>query len=324
MAAGERGRPAADPDLTRPTRCSSSGDSSQAPGSAGAAYRLAGVTVQEQAVRARAAALTLGRATRATKDAALHAMADALAKAETAVLEANAADVARAEASGTSAALIDRLRLTPDRIAGMADGLRDLAALPDPVGDVVRGWTNANGVQVRQVRVPFGVVGHHLRGAAERDRRCRRHLPEVGQRRAAARLVLGGRLQRCGRRGAAGRAGRRRAAGRRHPAGARTPRGDRGADGRPRPGRRADPARRRRTDRRGRPQQPGAGDRDRRRQLPPLRRRERRPAAWRWRSCSTPRPSGPRSATRWRPCWCTPTSRIPLCRRLCRPWRGRA
>ena len=86
-------------------------------------------------------------------------MADALAKAETAVLEANAVDVARAEENGTSAALIDRLRLTPDRIAGMVQGLRDLAGLPDPVGDVVRGWTNANGVEVRQVRVPFGVVG---------------------------------------------------------------------------------------------------------------------------------------------------------------------
>ena len=86
-------------------------------------------------------------------------MADALAKAETAILEANDRDVARAEANGTSAALIDRLRLTPDRIAGMVEGLRELAALPDPIGDVVRGWTNANGVQVRQVRVPFGVVG---------------------------------------------------------------------------------------------------------------------------------------------------------------------
>jgi glutamate-5-semialdehyde dehydrogenase len=117
------------------------------------------VTVQEQAQKARTAALTLSSATRATKDAALLAMADALAKSETAILEANARDVARAEANGTSAALIDRLRLTPDRIAGMVEGLRELAALPDPVGDVVRGWTNANGVQVRQVRVPFGVVG---------------------------------------------------------------------------------------------------------------------------------------------------------------------
>jgi glutamate-5-semialdehyde dehydrogenase len=117
------------------------------------------VTVQEQAGRARTAALTLSSATRATKDAALLAMADSLAKAETAILEANQRDVASAEANGTSGALIDRLRLTPDRIAGMVEGLRELAALPDPVGDVVRGWTNANGVQVRQVRVPFGVVG---------------------------------------------------------------------------------------------------------------------------------------------------------------------
>jgi glutamate-5-semialdehyde dehydrogenase len=117
------------------------------------------VTVQEQAQKARTAALTLSNAIRATKDAALLAMADSLGKSETAILEANARDVARAEANGTSTALIDRLRLTPDRIAGMVDGLRELAALPDPVGDVVRGWTNANGVQVRQVRVPFGVVG---------------------------------------------------------------------------------------------------------------------------------------------------------------------
>ena len=117
------------------------------------------MTVQEQAEKARTAALTLSSATRATKDAALIAMADSLAKAETAILEANQRDVAIAEANGTSAALIDRLRLTPDRIAGMVEGLRELAALPDPVGDVVRGWTNANGVQVRQVRVPFGVVG---------------------------------------------------------------------------------------------------------------------------------------------------------------------
>ena len=117
------------------------------------------MTVQEQALAAREAAHTLATATRSRKDAALHAMADALSKAETTVLEANALDVARAEESGTGAALVDRLRLTADRVAGMVDGLRDLAGLPDPVGDVVRGWTNANGVEVRQVRVPFGVVG---------------------------------------------------------------------------------------------------------------------------------------------------------------------
>ncbi len=121
--------------------------------------RFGPVTVAKQAEGARVAARVLASATRAVKDAGLQAMADALVKAETAVLEANAIDVARAEESGTSAALIDRLRLTSDRIAGMADGLRALADLPDPVGDVVRGWTNPNGVQVRQVRVPFGVVG---------------------------------------------------------------------------------------------------------------------------------------------------------------------
>ncbi|MCW2812267.1 MAG: proA [Friedmanniella sp.] len=121
--------------------------------------QTAGSTVREQAERARAAALVLGRTTRAGKDAALYAMADALGKAEPAILEANERDVARAEAAGTTAALVDRLRLTPDRVEAMATGLRDLAGLPDPVGDVVRGWTNPNGVQVRQVRVPFGVVG---------------------------------------------------------------------------------------------------------------------------------------------------------------------
>jgi glutamate-5-semialdehyde dehydrogenase len=117
------------------------------------------MSVRHQALRAREASLVLASATRATKDAALHAMADALAKAETAVLDANAGDIARAEQDGTGGALIDRLRLTPERVAGMVDGLRQLAGLPDPVGDVVRGWTNTNGVQVRQIRVPFGVVG---------------------------------------------------------------------------------------------------------------------------------------------------------------------
>jgi glutamate-5-semialdehyde dehydrogenase len=120
---------------------------------------LTDVTVDDLARAARQAARVLASATRARKDAALHAMADSLAKAETAVLEANGRDVARAEEAGTGAALVDRLRLTESRIAGMVDGLRDLAGLPDPVGDVIRGWTSPNGVQIRQVRVPFGVVG---------------------------------------------------------------------------------------------------------------------------------------------------------------------
>jgi glutamate-5-semialdehyde dehydrogenase len=117
------------------------------------------VTIRDQALRAREASLVLARAARGTKDEALEAMADALAKAENAVLEANERDVERSHASGISAALVDRLRLTPERVDGMVAGLRSLAGLADPVGDVVRGWTTPQGVQIRQVRVPFGVVG---------------------------------------------------------------------------------------------------------------------------------------------------------------------
>ncbi len=109
--------------------------------------------------RARVASRDLALATRATKDAALQAMADALEEHDDEVLAANADDVRRAEDAGTEPHLVDRLRLTPDRVGAMADGLRELAALPDPVGEVVRGSTLANGLELRQVRVPFGVVG---------------------------------------------------------------------------------------------------------------------------------------------------------------------
>jgi glutamate-5-semialdehyde dehydrogenase len=111
------------------------------------------------AERARAASLGLALATRAQKDAALHAMAESLLAHEDEILAANAEDVARAESGGTPPNIVDRLRLTPDRLAAMADGLRDVAGLPDPVGEVVRGSTLANGLELRQVRVPFGVVG---------------------------------------------------------------------------------------------------------------------------------------------------------------------
>jgi glutamate-5-semialdehyde dehydrogenase len=115
--------------------------------------------VLEAAARAREASHALALATRAHKDRALHAMADALGAAEDDLLAANSEDVARAEAGGTPPNIVDRLRLTSDRLAAMAQGLRDVAALPDPVGEVVRGGTLANGLELRQVRVPFGVVG---------------------------------------------------------------------------------------------------------------------------------------------------------------------
>jgi glutamate-5-semialdehyde dehydrogenase len=115
--------------------------------------------VAEAAGRARTASRVLALATRAEKDAALTAIANALTTHETVLLAANAEDVERAEADGTNTGIIDRLRLDGARIAGMADGLRQLVALPDPVGEVVRGDTLANGLELRQLRVPFGVVG---------------------------------------------------------------------------------------------------------------------------------------------------------------------
>ncbi|WP_445256913.1 glutamate-5-semialdehyde dehydrogenase [Nocardioides aurantiacus] len=113
----------------------------------------------EVAERARAAATTLALATRADKDAALEAMATALLEDEAALLAANAEDVGRAEAAGTPDNVVDRLRLDRPRLEAMAQGLRDVVGLPDPVGEVVRGSTLANGLRLRQVRVPFGVVG---------------------------------------------------------------------------------------------------------------------------------------------------------------------
>jgi glutamate-5-semialdehyde dehydrogenase len=109
--------------------------------------------------RSRSASHVLGTASRATKDAALHAMADALIEHQSTVLSANADDVQAAEERGTPSALVDRLRLDPSRVEAMADGLREVAGLPDPVGEVLRGSTLVNGLELRQVRVPFGVVG---------------------------------------------------------------------------------------------------------------------------------------------------------------------
>jgi glutamate-5-semialdehyde dehydrogenase len=116
-------------------------------------------SVLATARRAREAAAALRLLTRHEKDAALLAMADALNAGATEIVAANELDVARAKETGTAAALIDRLTLTRARIADIAQALRDVAGLPDPVGEVIRGYTLPNGLQVRQVRVPLGVVG---------------------------------------------------------------------------------------------------------------------------------------------------------------------
>lgn len=94
----------------------------------------------------------------AIKDKALVAMADALEAAGSRLTAANSEDVERARGEGTSSTLIDRLTLTEKRISGMADGLRSVAAQPDPVGEVVTGWKRPNGLLIEQVRVPLGVV----------------------------------------------------------------------------------------------------------------------------------------------------------------------
>jgi len=115
--------------------------------------------VLDIARRARVAAARLAPMPRAAKDNALLAMADALVAHTDDVLAANAEDVARGRESGLSEALIDRLSLDAKRVAAMADGLRQVAGLPDPVGEVIRGSTLPNGLQLKQVRVPLGVVG---------------------------------------------------------------------------------------------------------------------------------------------------------------------
>src|SRR5690606_17897854 len=115
--------------------------------------------VQDVARRAQVASRALATATRATKDAALHAVADALVASASRIVTANAEDVARGRAGRLSEGLLDRLALTDERIGAIADALRELAGLPDPVGEVVRGQTLPNGLRLRQLRVPMGVVG---------------------------------------------------------------------------------------------------------------------------------------------------------------------
>lgn len=109
--------------------------------------------------RAREAAAVLAPLARTQKDTALLAIADALVARSAEIVAANAQDIAKARANGTSEAIVDRLTLTDERIAAIASDVRDVVGLPDPVGEVVRGSTLPNGLDLRQVRVPLGVVG---------------------------------------------------------------------------------------------------------------------------------------------------------------------
>src|SRR3954469_4794026 len=115
--------------------------------------------VHDAARRARVAARELATLSTTAKNSALHAAADNVLREASNVLAANKEDLAAAKAAGTPAAMLDRLALNPQRVDGIAAGLRQVAGLPDPVGEVLRGSTLPNGLQLRQQRVPLGVVG---------------------------------------------------------------------------------------------------------------------------------------------------------------------
>jgi glutamate-5-semialdehyde dehydrogenase len=115
-------------------------------------------SVAELCVAARDASRALAALATGVKDTALHAIADALESRTPEILEANARDMEAGRESGLDAALLDRLSLDAGRVRGMADGVRAIAALPDPVGEVIDGHRLPNGLDVRKVRVPLGVV----------------------------------------------------------------------------------------------------------------------------------------------------------------------
>jgi glutamate-5-semialdehyde dehydrogenase len=115
--------------------------------------------IAAMAAHARDAAGILSRTSSADKERALHAAADALRAAAPAILAANAADLARAEATGLSGAMLDRLRLDDARVVAMADGVATVAGLADPVGQVIDAVTRPNGLALSRVRVPIGVIG---------------------------------------------------------------------------------------------------------------------------------------------------------------------
>lgn len=116
-------------------------------------------TVEDLARRAKKAASVLAAKTTIEKDRALEQMADSLEENSGVILSENGKDLKEAEGQGVSGALIDRLTLTPGRVSEMADGLRQVSQLRDPVGEVTDGWTLPNGLAIQKIRVPIGVVG---------------------------------------------------------------------------------------------------------------------------------------------------------------------
>ncbi|HRP04711.1 MAG TPA: aldehyde dehydrogenase family protein, partial [Opitutaceae bacterium] len=111
------------------------------------------------AQRARAASLVLATASTEQKNKALLALADLIPAGQGEILEANAQDLAAARTNGLPKPQTDRLTLTPARLVALAESVRQVAALPDPVGEVLESWTRPNGLKFRKVRVPIGVIG---------------------------------------------------------------------------------------------------------------------------------------------------------------------
>lgn len=113
----------------------------------------------DMGARAKAASAPLAFATPERKNAALHAMADAIVASEGAILAANEIDMEAGQAAGLAGAFLDRLQLNPDRVKAMADGIRAIAALDDPVGSIIAQWDQPSGLHIERVRTPLGVIG---------------------------------------------------------------------------------------------------------------------------------------------------------------------
>ena len=278
-------------------------------------------SVSELCLRAREAARVLAATDTATKDRALLAIADALEARTPEILEANERDLEAGRESGLSDALMDRLALDAARVQAMADGVRKIAALPDPVGEVVDGWRLPNGLDVRKTLVPLGVVAvvYEARpnvtiDAAALCLKSGNAIVLRGSSSAAA-------LQRGARRGRGrGRVVRRTARRRGHAGRRRRARGARRAGHADRRGRPDHPARRRGAEERAQGRRDSAGDLRGVGQLPRLRRRLGRPRAGardhpqrqdaaarrlqRGRDAAGPRRASPRTScrARWRCC----------------------
>ena len=115
--------------------------------------------VRQQALKAKAAAPRLALLGRTEKDTILEGMAQALLRDTPALLQANETDLKAAQERGTSKAMMDRLRLSEERISAMAEGMRKVARLEDPTSQVIGGWQRPNGLRIEKRRVPLGVIG---------------------------------------------------------------------------------------------------------------------------------------------------------------------